>query len=129
MYPSSCEKRVCIFSLRSTEPEVNHIHNKTTASMSCLGLLSLWCPMCCSLTVRHSGRLRLRKSQCHFTVEHWRGSTKASLTLLFYKVLEMHFESLAIKSRHIIHSRVLRMKEYSQNQIELFRSFWGGSWE
>ncbi|KAM7316541.1 hypothetical protein ACRRTK_024272 [Alexandromys fortis] len=69
------------------------------------------------------GRLRLRKSQCHFTVEHWRGSTKASLTLLFYKVLEMHFESLAIKSRHIIHSRVLRMKEYSQNQIELFRSF------
>lgn len=116
-------KRVCIFSLRSTDPEVNHIHNKTTASMSCLGLLCLWCPMHCSLTVLRSRRLCLRKSQCHFVVEHWRGFTKASLTLLFYKLLEMHFESLAIQSRHIIHSRVLRMKEHSQNQIELFLEF------
>lgn len=35
-------------------------------------------------------------------------------------------EYLALQSRHIIHSGTLRMKEHSQNQIELFRSFCGG---
>lgn len=83
-------KNVCISSLRSTDPEVCHIHNKKTASISCLGLLCLWCLMHCSLTVHHSKGLCLRKSQYNFMVEHWRGSIKTSLTLLFYKLLKMY---------------------------------------